>query len=170
MIGRAAARLGKDAAEIALRFLADGMNLDDAVRAGAKLMDEPLSDAAEMMLKQNKRARERFEQSDLGDFIMPYVRSPEEVQGVANQFYSPRTFRNFARDNQRSLSNSAKRMSFSPREDRRNVVNNMRFSGDEVSAANGYAIQQLLLDASGGDPDVAAAIAQRLGYGLSRLL
>lgn len=160
MIGR----LGKEAAEIALQFMADGMNLDDAVRAGAKLMDEELSPAAETMLKQNQRARDRFFEMNDQKFSRGNPRSPEEAMDVVDQFYNPAILRSVNRSDMKNITDFTRKNNFVPKFNRRAMRQELDFSGDIVSASNGYAIRQLLLDAAEGDMNVAAALAQRLGF------
>ena len=159
MIGR----LGKAAAEIALQFMSEGMNLDDAVRAGAKLMDEELSPAAEMMLKQNKRIRNRFLEAD-SDPVWRSLRSKEEAQQTANQMYSPDILKRTNSRAMKDVTDSTSKAGLSPSIARRRWTEYMDFGGDVVSAANGYAIRQLLLDAAEGDPAIAAVLAKRLGF------
>ena len=144
MIGR----LGKAAAEVALQFLADGMKLDDAVRAGAKLMDEELSPAAEMMLKQNRKS------------VSPILDSGG---------FSERFFRRIVNDPNETGLSSVQQMRFSggpiSKEDqklRRKLAVDTRWP--RAVASQRYAIRELLMDAAQGDPAVAAVLAKRLGF------
>ena len=155
MIGR----LGKAAAEIALQFMSEGMPLDDAVRAGAKLMDEELSPAAEMMLKQNKSVNTvspTLDRDSVAGKLLDYDprRDFRSIQDNITASYwgkRPRGYRQF------ELENELQNVGFG------------RWGWPEMSsyrqiAANRYAVRQLLLDAAEGDMDVAAALAQRLGF------
>lgn len=154
MIGR----LGKQAAEVALQFMADGMKLDDAVRAGAKLMDEELSPAAEMMLKQNNTARKNL--LSFEDEYGGSVRQPEELNELLNSFYNPSILKESA-----GRAHNYVRTNPYLRHERPSEMDALAESGEVIAAANGYAIRQLLLDAAEGDMNVAAALAQRLGFG-----
>ena len=164
MIGKAAARLGKEAAEIALQFMSEGMSLDDAVRAGAKLMDEELSPAAETMLRQNQRARDRFFEMNDQKLSIGNPRSPEEAMDVVDQFYNPAILRSANRSDMKNITDFTRKNNFVPKFNRRAMRKELDFSGDIVSAANGYAIRQLLLDAAEGDEALAALLARRLGF------
>lgn len=143
MIGR----LGKAAAEIALQFMSEGMNLDDAVRAGAKLMDEKLSPAAEMMLKQNARQQEKVHPMYSDDF---------EMSGPG--YISPETYRSESRNIM--LSNL-----YGSIPDRRRFTQQYnKDTGMNAWLSNGYVVKQLLLDAAEGDEALAALLARRLGF------
>ena len=145
MIGRAAARLGKEAAEIALQFIADGMDVPDAIRAGAKLMDEPLSPAAEMLAKQNTIDA----QAPLLWGMKPYSR---------------RMLKSRQRGSNRKITEDRELGLRSP-EDTRMARRLIAPSAESRKVlAGSYAVRELLLDAAQGDPDMAALLAKRLGF------
>lgn len=151
MIGR----LGKQAAEVALQFLADGMPLDDAVRAGAKLMDEELSPAAKMMLKQNKKSTDKNFQFWDNDYSFLGDEKPkQDMYDIQNVISGMLDYPSVPGQRSSILSSFVGDNIFDDRSPR----------NSRKIAADRYAVEQLLLDAAEGDMDVASALAQRLGF------
>lgn len=149
-------KLGKGAAEIALQFLADGMPLKDAVRAGSKLMDEAV-DVEKLLARDTKALQNNA-----------YARVAENADILARSDYG-KPSREYAPFGSPMRRYRAKEKAFQAegmddyaaieRENRR-----LWQEQTKIAAARKYTIRQLLDAASGGDPNVAAMLAQRLGF------